>query len=123
MVLLRGPCPSPAAAAQILARRVKVSNNQIVGGHIFCTDVEQLTIQNNTVQVTNLGNVQRIPVHIALGGDSVVITGNLLKNDDSATKSVISLEGTREVKHALVANNLCFGAATVFSAFRVMILP
>jgi len=93
------------------ARRIKFSNNQINGGHIFCTDVNELTIQNNTVRVTNFGTAQRIPLHIALGGDSLIITGNLLTNDHPFTKSVISLEGKREVRRALVANNLCFARA------------
>jgi hypothetical protein len=93
------------------ARRIKFSNNQITGGHIFCTDVNELTIQNNTVRVTNFGTAQRIPIHVALGGDSLIITGNVLTNDHPFTKSVISLEGRREVRRALVANNLCFARA------------
>lgn len=93
------------------ARRIKFSNNEIEGGNIFCTDINELTIQNNTVRVTHLGNAQRIPIHVALGGDSIIITGNLLVNDDPVTKSVISLGGTSEVHRALVANNLCFTRA------------
>ncbi len=91
-------------------RRVKFSNNVIIGGEIFCTDVDQLTIQNNTVLVTNLGTSNRIPIQIQRGGDSVVITGNLLVNDDTATRAVISLSevNQRQVTRALVANNLCF---------------
>ena len=93
--------------------RCKFTDNIITGGNLFCTDVNQLTVQNNTIRVTALGNLQRIPIHIALGGDSVVVTGNLLINDDPVTKSVISLEGKHEVKRALVANNLCFARAGI----------
>jgi len=93
--------------------RCKFSDNMVIGGHIFCTDVDQLTIQNNTILVTNLGTVQRIPVYVALGGDSVIITGNLLVNDNPFTKSVISLEGKRQVTRALVANNLCFARSGI----------
>jgi hypothetical protein len=91
-------------------RRVKFSNNSIVGGEIFCTDVAQLTIQNNTVVVTELGATNRIPIQIQRGGDSIVITGNLLVNDDTVTDAVIALSevNQRQVTHALVANNLCF---------------
>jgi hypothetical protein len=91
-------------------RRVKFSNNVLIGGEIFCTDVDQLTIQNNTVLVTDLGIKNRIPVQIQRGGDSVIITGNLLVNDDTATRAVISLTevNNRQVTRALVANNLCF---------------
>jgi hypothetical protein len=31
------------------ARRVKFANNVVLGGEVFCTDVAELTIQNNTV--------------------------------------------------------------------------
>jgi hypothetical protein len=93
------------------ARRIKFSNNQITGGHIFCTDVNELTIQNNTIRVANFGTAQRIPIHVALGGDSLIITGNLVANDHPFTKAVISLEGKREVRRALVTNNLCFAGA------------
>lgn len=90
--------------------RCKFSDNIVLGGSIFCTDVNQLTIQNNIIVVTNLGAGQRIPVHVQRGGDSLVITGNLLVNDDTATRAVIRLFETnqRQVTRALVTNNLCF---------------
>jgi hypothetical protein len=90
--------------------RCKFSDNVILGGPIFCTDVNQLAIQNNFVLVTNLGTAQRIPVQVQRGGDSVVITGNVLVNDDTATRAVISLSevNQRQVTRALVAHNLCF---------------
>jgi hypothetical protein len=95
--------------------RCKFTNNVVIGGHIFCTDVNQLTIQNNTVRVNNLGTVQRIPIEIQRGGDSVVITGNLLVNDDTSTHAVISLDAVnqRQVTRALVANNLCFARSGI----------
>jgi Pectate lyase superfamily protein len=90
--------------------RCKFNDNIVLGGPIFSTDVNQLTIQNNIVVVTDLGIVQRIPVQVQRGGDSVVITGNLLVNDDTITSAVISLNevNQRQVTRALVANNLCF---------------
>jgi hypothetical protein len=90
--------------------RCKFSDNILLGGPIFCTDVNQLTIQNNIVLVTDLGAGQRIPIQVQRGGDSVMISDNLLVNDDTATKSVISLSevNQRQVTRALVANNLCF---------------
>jgi hypothetical protein len=91
-------------------RRVNFSNNIIIGGDIFCTDVAQLTIQNNLVLVTNLGSRNRIPLHVQRGGDSILISDNLLVNDDTATTAVIALSevNQRQVTRALVANNLCF---------------
>jgi hypothetical protein len=65
--------------------RCKFADNMLLGGPIFCTDVNQLTIQKNIVLVTNLGAQQRIPVQVQRGGDSVVISGNWLVNDDAAT--------------------------------------
>ena len=88
--------------------RCKFNDNIVKGGHIFCTDVNQLTIQNNTIVVTGVGIGQRIPIAVQRGGDSVIITGNLLVNDDSATRAAISLSevNKRQVTRALVANNL-----------------
>ena len=93
--------------------RCKFSDNIVLGGHIFCTDVNQLTIQNNTVVVNDLGSVQRIPIEVQRGGDSIIITGNLLVNEDSATRAVISLSevNNRQVTRALVANNMCFASS------------
>jgi Pectate lyase superfamily protein len=90
--------------------RCKFSDNIVLGGPVFCTDVNQLAIQNNIVLVTNSGTVSRIPVEVQRGGDSVIITGNLLVNDDTATGAVISLSevNQRQVTRTLVANNLCF---------------
>ena len=89
--------------------RCKFTNNIVLGGGIFCTDVDQLTIQRHTILVTDLGTTQRVPVHVQRGGNSVIIAGNLLVNDDTVTKAVITLsEGNqRQVTRALIANNLC----------------
>jgi hypothetical protein len=89
--------------------RCKFTNNIVLGGQIFCTDVDQLTIQNNVVLVTNLPK-NRIPVQVQRGGDSVIISGNLVVNDDTATNAVISVSevNQRPVTRALIANNLCF---------------
>jgi hypothetical protein len=46
----------------------------------------QLTIQNNTILVTHLGTVQRIPVQVQRGGDAVIISGNVLVNDDASPR-------------------------------------
>ena len=90
--------------------RCKFTDNIVLGGPIFCIDVGQLTIQNNIVLVTNLETVERIPIQIQRGGDSVVISGNVLVNDDPITSAVISLSevNQRQVSRALVTNNLCF---------------
>ena len=88
----------------------KFTDNIVLGGPIFCSDVNRLTIQNNTILVTRLGTVQRIPVEVQRGGDAIVIAGNVLVNDDSVTEAVISLSevNQRQVTRALVAQNLCF---------------
>jgi len=88
----------------------KFTDNIVLGGPIFCSDVNQLTIQNNTVLVTHLGTVERIPVQVQRGGDAVIISGNVLVNDDSVTEAVISLSevNRRQVTRALVTQNLCF---------------
>jgi hypothetical protein len=92
----------------------KFTDNIVLGGSIFCVDVHHLTIQNNIVLVTLLGTVQRIPIEVQRGGDSIIISGNLLVNDDTVTEAVISLSevNQRQVTRALVANNLCFARSS-----------
>lgn len=98
---IRGPDPT---------RRVKFTNNVLIGGEIFCTDVAQLSIQNNLVLTTDLETTGRTPLMVQRGGDSLVISGNLLVNDSTTTGRVIALTevNQRQVTRALVANNLCF---------------
>lgn len=95
--------------------RCKFTNNIVTGGHVFCTDVSQLTIQNNTIHVTDLGSVQRIPIEVQRGGDSLIVSDNLLVNEDTSTRAVISLDAVnqRQVTRAIVANNLCFARSGV----------
>ncbi len=90
----------------------KFSDNILVGGPIFCEDVNQLTIQNNFVHVTKPDFGQRIPVDVERGGESVMISGNVVV-DDSGAEAVIRLSeaNSRQVTRALVANNLCFAHA------------
>ena len=58
-------------------RRVKFINNNIVlGGAVFCTDVDQLSIQNNTVVIPDdPDKTSGIPLHVQRGGHAVLITG------------------------------------------------
>jgi Pectate lyase superfamily protein len=87
----------------------RFSGNILLGGSVFCTDVNRLAIQDNIVVVPQHG-VQNIPIQVQRGGDAVLISGNLLVNDDPATEAVISLSevNQRQVTRALVVNNLCF---------------
>jgi hypothetical protein len=92
-------------------RRVNFSDNILLGGQLFSTDVDQLTIQDNMVLVpagARAGN--RIPLHIQRGGDSVLITGNLLVDENAETEAllVVSEVNQRPVDRAIIANNLCF---------------
>lgn len=90
--------------------RCKFTDNIVLGGGIFCTDVAQLTIQNNIVVVTDLVDKQRIPVEVQRGGDAVVISGNLVINDSTVTEAAISVKeaNMRQVTRALIVDNLCF---------------
>lgn len=92
------------------AVRVKFSNNIVLGGPIFCTDVAQLTIQDNVVLITDAFARNRIPVQVQRGGDAVLITGNLLVSEDAETTAVISPSevNQRQVSRAMIGNNLCF---------------
>jgi hypothetical protein len=92
-------------------RRVNFTDNILLGGQLFSTDVDQLTIQDNMVLVpagARAGN--RIPLHIQRGGDSVLITGNLLVDENAETEAVlvVSEVNQRPVDRAIIANNLCF---------------
>lgn len=92
--------------------RCKFIDNIVLGGAVSCVDVSQLTIQNNVVIVTK----HIIPLELHLGGDSVVITGNLIVTRNNASEAVIALKGSdlnteenkpHPIRRALVANNLC----------------
>jgi Right handed beta helix region len=93
--------------------RCKFTDNIVLGGQVFCTDVDQLTVQNNMVAVPDVGNKNRIPLQVQRGGESLLITGNLLVNDCAATEAVISLSevNQRQVSRALVAGNMCLTRA------------
>jgi hypothetical protein len=98
--------------------RCKFTDNLVLGSGLLCTDVAQLTIQNNVVVVPDLVDVpQHIPVQVKLGGDTVVISGNLIINDSTITEAAISVNETenqvneaknRQVTRVLIVNNLCF---------------
>lgn len=89
--------------------RCKFTDNIVLGGGVFCTDVDQLTVQNNMVVVPGAETSNRIPLQVQRGGESLLISGNLLVNDGAATEAVISLSevNQRQVSRALVAGNLC----------------
>jgi hypothetical protein len=96
------------------ARRVKFVNNVLRGGTVFCTDVDDLSIQDNTIVTTDdPGRVSRIPVHVQRGGHGLVVTGNLLVSEHPAAQSmiVISEVNNRPVDRAMIAHNLCFTRA------------
>jgi hypothetical protein len=93
------------------ARNIKFVNNQINGGSVFCSDVQELQIQNNTIRSTPLGTTQKIPIYLAQGCVDIVIKNNNLINEDAETKSVILMLGKREPKCVTVANNNCFTLA------------
>lgn len=96
--------------------RCKFSDNIVIGGPIFCLDFNQLAIQNNIVTVSFVPPTQIVqPTHVApievhLGGDSALITGNLIVTEHNASEAAISIKGNRKrpLTRALVSNNLCF---------------
>jgi hypothetical protein len=95
------------------ARRVKFANNLVLGGQVFCTDVAELTIQNNTVLFPNSERVPGDLVSIQRGGDSVLISDNVLINEHPGARTVINLSevNQRQVSRARVAGNLCITRA------------
>ncbi len=90
-------------------RRVRFANNIVLGGEVFCTDVAELTIQNNVVLVPASDRPGQILLNLQRGGDSVLITGNLLISEHNETPGVINLSevNNRQVSRTLVAGNLC----------------
>jgi hypothetical protein len=91
------------------ARRVKFANNVVLGGEVFCTDVAELTIQNNTVLFPDSQKPAGDLLSIQRGGDSVLISENVLISEHPGTGSVINLSevNDRQVSRARVAGNLC----------------
>ncbi|MET0522697.1 MAG: right-handed parallel beta-helix repeat-containing protein [Jiangellaceae bacterium] len=92
--------------------RLQFSNNFVLGGSIFCTDVEELTIRNNVVVVPETGPA-RITLNVQRGGRDLLITGNTLVNDRAGVEAVLRLSEVNErpVARAVVADNLCIGRA------------
>ncbi|MGH3821585.1 MAG: hypothetical protein ACRDRA_01880, partial [Pseudonocardiaceae bacterium] len=90
-------------------RRVKFANNIVLGGEVFCTDVAELTIQHNVVLIPASDRPGRVLLNLQQGGDSVLITGNLLISEHDKTTEVINLSESRnrQLNRALVAGNLC----------------
>jgi hypothetical protein len=96
------------------AVRIRFSNNLVLGGPVFATDVRQLTVQGNTIVVPALATpTNRIPLQVQRGGEALLVTGNLLINEDTGTEAAISLSevNQRQVSRALVSDNLCFTSA------------
>ena len=93
--------------------RCKFTDNIVLGGPVFCTDVDQLTVQNNVVVVPDVGSKNRVPLQVQRGGESLLISGNVLVNECAATEAVISLSevNQRQASRALVSNNLCITRA------------
>ena len=57
----------------------------------------------------DVGNKNRVPLQVQRGGESLLISGNLLMNECATTEAVLSLSevNQRQVSRALVSNNLC----------------
>ncbi len=93
--------------------RCKFTDNIVLGGPVFCTDVDQLTVQNNVVVVPDVGTKNRVPLQVQRGGESLLVSGNLLVNECAATEAVLSLSevNQRQVSRALVAGNMCLTRA------------
>jgi hypothetical protein len=90
--------------------RIHFSNNLVLGGPVFSTDIRQLTVQGNTIVVRALAEpTNRIPLQVQRGGEALLIAGNLLVNEDPGTEAVISLSevNQRQVSRAVVSGNLC----------------
>jgi hypothetical protein len=87
---------------------VRFTNNLVLGGSIFSTDIDRLTIQGNTVVVPDSAP-PRIPLHVQRGGRESVIMGNLLLNGHPEVQSALRLSGAadRPTTRTLVSGNLC----------------
>lgn len=95
-------------------RRVKFINNIVLGGAVFCIDVDQLTIQNNTVVILDdPDKASGIPLHVQRGGHAVLITGNTLINEHADARGMITVSevNDRPVDRTMITNNLCFAQA------------
>ena len=83
----------------------KFTDNIVLGGAVFCVNVKQLTLQNNIIIV----KTHIIPVEFHLGGESIIISGNLIITENASSEAVIALKGNEEhrIMRVLVSNNLC----------------
>ncbi len=95
------------------ARRIAFAGNHILGGEIFATDVAELTIRDNVVEVPASTRPGSVLVNLQRGGDTVLIQDNVLVSAHPETVGVINLSevNNRQVSRARVAGNLCVTAA------------
>jgi Right handed beta helix region len=87
---------------------VQFTNNLLIGGSIFVTDVDRLLMRGNIVVVPADGP-PRIPLNVARGGRELSIVANLLVNENPQVDAVLRLSRAagRGVQRAVVADNLC----------------
>ena len=76
---------------------MQFTNNVVVGGSVFCTDVERLTIQGNVVVVPETGPA-RTTLNVQRGGRELVIAGNLLVNDHPEVEATLRLSEVNDAR-------------------------
>lgn len=93
---------------------VHFSNNTLVGGSVFCTDVDRMTFRGNIV-VGSTADTARTAVDIHRGGRHLLISDNLLINMAAGVEAVIKLGGAshRPTSRTVVADNVCVTASGV----------
>jgi hypothetical protein len=95
-------------------RRVTFSNNVIDGGTIFSTDVRELIIRHNTIVAGDgADGIPAVAVHVQRGGDTLLITGNVIGDDRGSTRGAILVSevNSRPVDRSLIVDNICHVAA------------
>jgi hypothetical protein len=104
------------------ARRVRFASNLVLGGELFCSDVEQLAIEHNAIVVLDADRRGVILLNVERGGREVLISGNRLGSVAADAPALISLRDVgRPVTRSLISGNLCstrsrVGIALVSSA-------
>lgn len=89
--------------------RCKFTDNLVLGGEVFCTDVTHLTVQNNTIVVPDTDGRNRVPLQVQRGGEGLLVSGNLIIQGSAATEAAVSISEVngRQVSRALLSGNLC----------------
>ena len=103
---------TPSAGSADPLADVHFTNNILLGGSVFCTDIDRLTFRGNIV-IGSSADTARTALDVHRGGHDLLIADNVLVNRAASNvEAVIKLGGAsnRPTSHTMVSDNVCVTA-------------